>query len=67
MQKSHGSDVDMRTAAFINAIDKIVVCYEELGIFPSLGQPRPHTKYDSGQRDAGLLDTRQSRHHVPAF
>jgi len=24
----------MRTAAFINAIDKIVVCYEELGIFP---------------------------------
>ena len=34
VQKSHGSDVDMRTAAFINAIDKIVVCYEELGIFP---------------------------------
>ena len=30
----HGSDVDMRTAAFINAIDKILVCYEELGIFP---------------------------------
>jgi glutamate dehydrogenase (NAD(P)+) len=34
VQKSHGSDVDLRTAAFINAIDKIVVCYEELGIFP---------------------------------
>ncbi len=34
VQKSHVSDVDMRTAAFINAIDKIVVCYEELGIFP---------------------------------
>jgi len=24
----------MRTAAFVNTIDKIVVCYEELGIFP---------------------------------
>lgn len=34
VQKRHGNHVDLRTAAFINAIDKIVVCYEELGIFP---------------------------------
>ncbi|MGH7699768.1 MAG: Glu/Leu/Phe/Val family dehydrogenase [Gemmatimonadales bacterium] len=26
--------IDLRTAAFVNAIDKIAVCYEELGIFP---------------------------------
>ncbi|MBX3420273.1 MAG: Glu/Leu/Phe/Val dehydrogenase [Pirellulaceae bacterium] len=26
--------VDLRTAAFVNAINKIAVCYEELGIFP---------------------------------
>ena len=25
---------DLRTAAFVNAIDKIAVCYEDLGIFP---------------------------------
>jgi glutamate dehydrogenase (NAD(P)+) len=34
VQKRSGRDLDMRTAAFVNAIDKIVVCYEELGIFP---------------------------------
>lgn len=28
----HG--VDLRTAAFIDAIDKIALCYEDLGIFP---------------------------------
>ncbi len=33
-QKSNGDDLDLRTAAFVNSIDKIVVCYEELGIFP---------------------------------
>ena len=30
----NGGDLDLRTAAFVNSIDKIVVCYEELGIFP---------------------------------
>jgi glutamate dehydrogenase (NAD(P)+) len=34
VQKRNGGDLDMRTAAFVNSIDKIVVCYEELGIFP---------------------------------
>ncbi len=29
-----GDKADLRTAAFVSAIDKIVVCYEELGIFP---------------------------------
>ncbi len=33
-QKRNGKGCDLRTAAFINAIDKIVLCYEELGIFP---------------------------------
>ena len=32
MQK--GSEVDLRTAALINAIEKIAISYEELGIFP---------------------------------
>jgi hypothetical protein len=32
--KNHGSGVDLWTAALINAIDTIMVCYEELGIFP---------------------------------
>lgn len=32
MQK--GCDVDLRTAALINAIEKIAISYEELGIFP---------------------------------
>lgn len=30
----HGKDVDLRTAAFINAIDKVAVAYNEMGIFP---------------------------------
>ena len=34
VQRRHGEDLDLRTASFINAIDKIVLCYEELGIFP---------------------------------
>ncbi len=34
VQKRNGDDLDMRTAAFVNSIDKIVLCYEELGIFP---------------------------------
>lgn len=34
VQKRNGDDLDLRTAAFVNSIDKIVVCYEELGIFP---------------------------------
>lgn len=29
-----GGEVDLRTAAFINAIDKIAAAYEHLGIFP---------------------------------
>ena len=32
-RERHGK-IDLRTAAFVNAIDKIAVCYEELGIFP---------------------------------
>jgi glutamate dehydrogenase (NAD(P)+) len=34
VQQRHGRSLDLRTAAFVNAIDKIVLCYEELGIFP---------------------------------
>ncbi len=30
----HEDKTDLRTAAFINAIDKIAVCYADLGIFP---------------------------------
>ncbi len=30
----HHDQTDLRTAAFINAIDKIAVCYADLGIFP---------------------------------
>ncbi len=30
----HDHGIDLRTAAFINAIDKIALCYEDLGIFP---------------------------------
>ena len=26
--------IDLRTASFINAINKIVVCYGDMGIFP---------------------------------
>lgn len=29
-----GGNIDLRTAAFISAIDKIALCYAELGIFP---------------------------------
>ncbi len=28
------ADVDLRTAAMVNAIEKVAVTYEELGIFP---------------------------------
>jgi glutamate dehydrogenase (NAD(P)+) len=34
IQLREGGDADLRTAAFACAIDKIVTCYEELGIFP---------------------------------
>ena len=30
----HDGKADLRTAAFINAIEKIALCYQELGIFP---------------------------------
>jgi glutamate dehydrogenase (NAD(P)+) len=30
----HDGEVDLRTAAFIDAIDKIALCYADLGIFP---------------------------------
>ena len=30
----HQGKADLRTAAFIDAIDKIAICYEDLGIFP---------------------------------
>ncbi len=30
----HNNQVDLRTAAFIDAIDKIAICYQDLGIFP---------------------------------
>ena len=33
-QKRFGKDIDLRTAAFINAINKVAVAYNELGIFP---------------------------------
>jgi glutamate dehydrogenase (NAD(P)+) len=29
-----GGDIDLRTAAFISAIDKVAASYVELGIFP---------------------------------
>jgi glutamate dehydrogenase (NAD(P)+) len=34
IHKRHRKQADLRTAAFINAIDKIALCYEDLGIFP---------------------------------
>jgi glutamate dehydrogenase (NAD(P)+) len=34
MRLRHGGKIDLRTAAFVCAIDKIAVAYEELGIFP---------------------------------
>jgi glutamate dehydrogenase (NAD(P)+) len=30
----HKANIDLRTAAFIEAINKIAICYEDLGIFP---------------------------------
>ena len=33
-QKQHRDHADLRTAAFITAIDKIAVCYQDLGVFP---------------------------------
>ena len=30
----HDRTIDLRTAAFVNAIDKIALCYRDLGIFP---------------------------------
>jgi len=32
--KRHGKRADLRIAAFVNAIDKIALCYQDLGIFP---------------------------------
>jgi len=34
VQKRLGGKADLRTAAFVNAIDKIAHCYQNLGIFP---------------------------------
>ncbi len=34
IQEKHGGGIDLRTAAFISAIDKIVTSYADLGIFP---------------------------------
>jgi glutamate dehydrogenase (NAD(P)+) len=34
IRNRHDGKADLRTAAFIDAIDKIAVCYEDLGIFP---------------------------------
>jgi glutamate dehydrogenase (NAD(P)+) len=34
IRNQHDGRIDLRTAAFIDAIDKIAVCYEDLGIFP---------------------------------
>ena len=30
----HNGQMDLRTAAFVDAIDKIAICYQDLGIFP---------------------------------
>jgi len=32
LRQKHGTD--LRTAAFVNAIDKVAVAYKEMGIFP---------------------------------
>ncbi|RMH77169.1 MAG: Glu/Leu/Phe/Val dehydrogenase [Calditrichaeota bacterium] len=34
IRKKHNDEISLRTAAFINAIDKIATAYKELGIFP---------------------------------
>ena len=30
----HNNEIDLRTAPFVDAIDKIAICYQDLGIFP---------------------------------
>lgn len=34
IRNQHREKADLRTAAFVDAIDKIAVCYQDLGIFP---------------------------------
>lgn len=34
IRNRHRGQADLRTAAFVDAIDKIAVCYQDLGIFP---------------------------------
>ena len=34
IRNQHDGKADLRTAAFVDAIDKIAVCYQDLGIFP---------------------------------
>ena len=34
IQRQHQDKIDLRTAAFVNAIDKIALSYKDLGIFP---------------------------------
>ncbi|HEX6898722.1 MAG TPA: Glu/Leu/Phe/Val dehydrogenase [Thermoanaerobaculia bacterium] len=34
VRNQQNGQVDLRTAAFIDAIDKIAICYQDLGIFP---------------------------------
>ncbi|MBV8203356.1 MAG: hypothetical protein JOZ15_22300 [Acidobacteria bacterium] len=34
IRNRHRGKADLRTAAFIDAIDKIALCYADLGIFP---------------------------------
>ncbi len=34
LKKHYGPGTDLRTAALVNAINKIAVCYQDLGIFP---------------------------------
>ncbi len=34
VRQRYDNEIDLRTAAFINAIDKIALCYQDLGIFP---------------------------------
>jgi glutamate dehydrogenase (NAD(P)+) len=34
IRAKHDAKIDLRTAAFIDAIDKIALCYADLGIFP---------------------------------
>ncbi len=33
-RRQHANNIDLRTAAFINAIDKVARSYQELGVFP---------------------------------